>query len=393
MIMASAKPDFIDHPLATSWLIQFDETDQLMARFLLRSLILVSSTSFEQSIIKTIKAIPNVGKTRVALVPIVRPLLNEEGYERSQDKYTSAAIVGNILRNLAREHERKYRVDPDVNAMRSERVNNIIFVDDILGSGKRILDYWREELSRSVKSWISYRKCKPWLVYYAGFETTANSVTEKIRSLNRNSIRINIELPHEHPFWTDEIFMLCEKYGNRTSRPFYSTGYGGVMAPIVFEHGCPNNTPSMLWSNGKGWKALFPNRAIPIELKEYFRDESRVSINSEVLAKSNQFKVALALLGTMDENFVKTDHDLLTLLSLLLQRNKYSGLYRLMFMNKIDLEEIAKRARKYGLLDNKNKVTEFGRDIVDRFRKGSINHKGDDNYKTDITYFPKQFSS
>lgn len=42
-------------------------------------------------------------------------------------------------------------------------------------------------------------------------------------------------------------------------------GFNKTMAALVFEHGCPNNTPSILWApstENRDWHPLFPDRTV-----------------------------------------------------------------------------------------------------------------------------------
>jgi hypothetical protein len=277
--------------------------------------------------------------------------------------------------------------------MIKEKIKHIVLVDDVIGSGQRVCGYWKRSLPKKIKSWLSLKYCKIWIVSYAGHRSGIGNIIKTIKNVNRNMIKTYVDLAAKNPIWTDQVYTLCEKYGQKTYRPMFATGYRKAMSPLVFEHGCPNNVPSILWAKGKHWKPLFPNRAIPNKLKIYFTDYNTASISSDLLALSNQYTLALKLLDEDEaQEFYNDNIKIFTILGLLLRGNKYLNLPELLMSNKDEVEELIIKAENYGLVSPTKQVTMFGKDLIKRLRKEKSAKKKEYSYDKKITYIPKQFS-
>jgi hypothetical protein len=62
-----------------------------------------------------------------------------------------------------------------------------------------------------------------------------------------------------------KILALIDKYGGRTSCPGLARGYGMYATALIFEHGCPDNCPAILWAphtEMTSWDPLFPERSV-----------------------------------------------------------------------------------------------------------------------------------
>ena len=88
---------------------------------------------------------------------------------------------------------------------------------------------------------------------------------------------------------------LAFRCKHRTSKSNIPVGFGGCASLIAFEHGCPNNSPPILWDAGGHWTPIFPNRGIPTDLRPYF-DTSNPAQEAETLWDYGQYKLALGLL-------------------------------------------------------------------------------------------------
>ncbi|MBJ7437820.1 MAG: hypothetical protein JHD35_02180 [Sphingopyxis sp.] len=173
-----------------------------------------------------------------------------------------------MIRNLAKAYPDKLLNHPSLETLRAKRARAIFVVDDFIGSGKRTKEFitsmWH---SPSIMSWHSRRQIKFHAVTYSG---TAFGLWA-VRALKcAPDVMIARDCPtFDDMPWREEtrnaVRLLCDRYGRRTSRPGMRFGFRETMAALVFEHGCPNNAPSILWApwtEKSGWRPLFPDRAV-----------------------------------------------------------------------------------------------------------------------------------
>jgi len=385
-----------DHPRTVRWLRQFDSPDIPIARLLLRSLKLISHGEFEKSLRELLSQFIEKGKPPIALFPIRKPI--DKGVEDAETRirFSSADRIGHLLENLKRAYPNTVRVSPTINSMRSEKTDLIILVEDIVGSGMRISKFWSKEVVPSVKSWLSYKKCKLIVAAYAVHPIGLLRLRNNIRYFGdrgEEAIFFCKKLPTKARAWNDRVVEVLEKYASRTSKPGAALGYGEVMAPIVFQHGCPNNSPVILWSGGPTWEALFPNRSIPTELFECFYEESATD-DPEILWRSGQYRLALQILEaietrTLEKNQIK----LLSVLGLLLKKVRVDVIPSWMNLSAADFEQITKSAKKFCLIDGTYNITPFGRDLVERFRRIRVSKEKFvlTNEEAERFYYPQQY--
>ena len=76
------------------------------------------------------------------------------------------------------EHEREFSSHlrakgsgrhPTLNSMRAQRMKNVVLVEDFIGTGRRIATYLRDAMEPTLKSWISYKWTRLWIVSYGGW--------------------------------------------------------------------------------------------------------------------------------------------------------------------------------------------------------------------------------
>ncbi len=265
------------------WLSQFPGKDRETASHLVRSLTLVSHSKFEHSIRRLILATTaSVGRP-VALFA-VRELRGAarsdfdralgESKRRSNIDATPAgndlgseARVAATIRSLSRTSNLLLN-HPNVVMMRASQCKSILLVDDLIGSGNRTLEYlsaiWA---NRSIRAWWSRKDIHLFVISFAATEEG-----EKLIKKHKCSPTVVYDrvcptlrsLPWARQLKL-EVSELCENYGARTSKQNFSFGYQGSAATLVFEHGCPNNVPVILWAPSTPkypWSSLFPMQTI-----------------------------------------------------------------------------------------------------------------------------------
>jgi len=384
----------VDHTYSKKWLEQFDLVDLPLARALLRSLKLVSHSEFEDRIAQLVLDISNKTEGRIALFPVSR--LPNKSYLNNEKRphYGSAERIGQTLTNIERANPR-FQVAPTVKGMKSEKTKHVVLVDDIVGSGRRIREYCYGLLGKSVKSWCSYHKCTLWIVVYAGHWSSVEALTHRFGYLHLENIKLWLRLPDMVTLGPREgIRQLCSKYAKNTPKRGAPLGVGDLMTQIIFQHGCPNNAPVVLWASGKNWKALFPNRGIPQELNSCFDTSNTDETEAESLWQSAQYSLAMAILDRMNRGKSDAnDIQIIVVLGLLSRGIQPDKISQLMLRNQGEISAIIKHAKNLKLIGEDYRVTGFGRDLLDRFRhqKASSRTLVQSNEDAIRFYYPQQY--
>jgi hypothetical protein len=273
-----------------NWIGQFDAEDRETATRLLAALTLVSHSAFERALSSLIVAEAHKVAGPVALYATrelteapdyFTALSDPENLMASHDAVASGADLGSeariaaIIRNLCKTDPTKLLNHPSLETLRATRAKAIFTVDDIIGSGKRTSSFIRAMwYSDSVKSWHSRHQIRFTAIAYSG---TVAGIQRVMTLRCRPDVIIVRDCPtlDEVPWHAEigeAITRVCDRYGRRTSRPGMRFGFKRTMAALVFEHGCPNNVPSVLWApnNGSSWHPLFPDRTVLPEVASAF---------------------------------------------------------------------------------------------------------------------------
>lgn len=276
------------------WLNQFDEADRRLARDFLSMLTLVSHSEFERTLESLI--LRRMGETSgpVALFAVRELSRNScSSYfdiasgpsgSPSTDAVTRGADIGSegrvvsFLRNLAKVYPDKLINHPTIEEMRRVKCRAIFLIDDVLGSGNQASSFlsaiWRDS---TIKSWVS--------LSYLHFEViTYAASSDGLRKVQQHRLKPIVEHELFCPTLADiqpqrlqkPLSDIFKKYAKKTCRPNLWHGYGKISALMVFEHGCPNNTPVILWAPPTPkhpWLSLFPNRVVVGDARSVFPSE------------------------------------------------------------------------------------------------------------------------
>ena len=279
------------------WLKQFPLTEREIGRQFLRSLRLVSHTAFESAISKVLEDLfKEFPKENFALFDVTELEVDEEAAAAPRRKAGSSSDrIRHFNENLTRVHGQKVRAHPTVHSMRAERIKNIVLIEDFIGTGKRVSSYLRFTMNASLKSWISFGWTKLWIVSYGGLEHGVRTLESKGYGLKHGRIRLATPAQAQALYLSPLLQVFAATYAKRTHRRKIPMGFGGGGVATIFEHGCPNNAPVVLWSPGSKFKPLFPDRGIPSEFKPFFSQED-VNRPVTVLWDLSQYRLALAML-------------------------------------------------------------------------------------------------
>lgn len=357
-------------PEAKSWLAQFEVADREVARQLLRKLTLVSESDFESNVQVAIKSvIDRIGNENAALFSITEPpsSFDPEGVRRTAG--SSADRVKHLIENVSRIYGDRIRANPTVDCMRLDRIRNIILVEDFIGSGDRIKGFWKEEVSPSVKSWVSLKWTKVWVVACAGLAPGLQAIRHSIPVTEGRIVTV-LTQPDSRLRLSEPMQLLAKKYGSRLRGKKWA-GYSGGGGTLVFQHGCPNNTPAILWAKNKRFNPLFPNRGIPIGLQECF-GVSDPDMGAEILWTFKQYRLALALVGNIRlQKAASQEWQLLIALGLAASYGQWND-DKLRTQLKLSAEKVQQLRFDACRLDMINKqggqLTLFARDLLDRLK-------------------------
>jgi len=384
-----------EHPLSQKWLAQFRTSeDRALAAQLLNQLKLVSAREFEVGIEAELTKLQRKLQATIAVYPIDPQIPDGVcGYDQfmggvvvdnnsksrevgRRRKYGSEDRVGHVLTKLQERFKRgtgtsTIECQPTLKQLKTQGIRHIVLVDDVCGSGKRIADYWKL-VPRRIKSLLSLKNSELWIVLYAitpmGKAALRKTMPNFPLSDHLITVLPDVDLRN---LLTPELRTLCVNYARQIGVNSSGLGYRGSAFSVVFEHGCPNNLPAILWANRKGWKGLFPNRSIPPELRTCF-DEDGTERAIEALWRVNQPKLALGLLDALDHAAPLTAEQrmLLTMLGLSLRGIPETDLASRLLMTIPETSNLIGTAIEMGLFDrDKAHVTIMGRELVSRFRE------------------------
>ena len=377
-----------DNKYAIDWLRQFDVREVHSARMLLDALKLVSFAECERGIFDALKNIASNNSGAIALITA-----DKKQIDPATQKPGSEGRLAHLFQNIQRVFGGRILLRPSIEEMRGSSVNHVIVADDLVCSGQRIEDFWDAwtstdtvatklkrgkivQLTRkrgTLRSWLSYGYCKLWLVSYAAYEPGIERILKSIPYLARERTIFELTLRANAVYWPPEVADLIERIGVNYSGHGSALGGGNLNIPLVFQHGCPDNCPKLLWEDNWNHRALFPNRAVPTELYPCFDGLCDGGRGATLLMNAGQSVLSRALIREMRNSAKNQQYlDILTVLGLVLSGYAIRNLGGALLREESQIERLLETARELHLLDGENRVTAFGRDIVSRSRKSFL---------------------
>lgn len=397
------------------WLSQFDPLDQDAATLLASSLALVSHNEFRRKLEDQINEAATAVEGPVALFavrelpkhspePWMTPMVqafyscavpSADGRSINPlDQTTdlgSEAIIVQIIRQITKANTNKFINHPTLEEMRVRRCRAIMLVDDFIGSGGRIIDFiqslWMEP---TIKSWHSTKFIAFHVVTYSAMESGAAHVR---RHKANPTINFHREAPTLYTLPVSQerknlLESLCRNYGKRAlkGRKNMWLGYKGGMCSLIFEHGCPNNTPAILWETKDtpvGWVGLFPYRTISGEVASVFPPEIIRGDAVSILMGSGQKQLARS--GALSRAGEVGQTVLLILALVAGGHRKRSTISFATGLSTRDCERILERCIKWNFLTPQRRITPQGLAelrAAKKFRPGSKDaiERGSDYY-------------
>lgn len=266
------------------WLSRFSLEDREAASRLVRSLTLVSHSAFHREmsrqIVDAVEAIDGpvalyaAREMKAAQFTEFTSQLGETGVVSNVNAVAPGSDLGSeakiaaMIRSLCRSRGEAWLNHPNIGQMRAAHTRAIIVVDDLIGSGNRIREYlgafWA---NRSIRSWWSRKQIRFIVITFAATDDGAKSVTKlKVApKLIYNRVCPTLRSLPWSQERKSEVSDLCIRYGTHLVSKRSIFGYQGSAALMVFEHGCPNNVPAILWARPRkqqDWEPLFPEKSV-----------------------------------------------------------------------------------------------------------------------------------
>lgn len=308
--------------------------------------------------------------------------------EEKRKTYSSSDHVGYILENIVRTNSRYLTINPKVKQLKSERISRIVLVDDGINSGHRIIDFIKNDIFKFIRSSYSYKLCSIEVISFFAYKTGIDYIQSKTKIISNfvNKVYINGKTCFNNPKYT----FLFEKYSEKITKQKIPLGFANTNGNIIFEHGIPNSLPPIFWDYGKrkSWIPLFPNRGISQELVYYFKNHTINQIES--IADSGNLNLALSLFEEIENKRISRENtNLITVLFFLNKGILEKNLTNYVTFDNDEIATILKNLKNWGLVDDKNKVTEFGKDTLKTY--SNISKKTQKVYNNFVDYLPTKF--
>ncbi|WP_219012077.1 phosphoribosyltransferase-like protein [Shewanella algae] len=384
-------------PRVKQWLSQFDAAlpDHYLANYLLKKMRFVPFQEVEEWLQKSVEGLiediekQEGKKVPIAIFPVAKPFINKFNAEKEKKSANdSAGRISHALRNLERRLPKHVELTPRDDSMRARKVKHIIYVDDFIGTGDRFIKSWRNMVSARIKSWCSRGWCKIWVLSFAAHKTGINNIASQIRQVGKSSLKANLVIEKSFLAENKELVRLADSYGYKLKKCEVRLGYGKLLSPIIFQHGCPNNVPAIFWSSGKnGWTPLFPERSVPSELYALFSFDMSAETTAEELWMVGHYDLAVSIVNQIAQ--YRGDHQLVMILGFLEKRKDIERIRNVLVLTTKEMCEKLDDLRQHGLIDSDNKVTNFGLEILKRGkREAELKQDNNDAYNY---FYPESF--
>lgn len=288
----------LDH--AIKWVMQFDAEDQQLAVRILEHIHVLGSKEIRDTL-------------EVAHAKLER-MVSEKG-SPIRGNNTLYAGIGNAAKSggLIAYHYRVSADIPENDFFSSEeernldlsKIENIILVDDVIGTGKTIT----KEVTRIAEEIYTLSKTRNvFVLTVAGYEEgiqyitkeTGASVVCALEYTSKDTVsNLDAEFYRDMPVSDrgadlERIKRYCRSISTS------ELGFGGVGGLLVFDHNTPNTTLPIIWHNGKGWHPLFPRT-------------TRIPGAAKVLKSAENERSQATAAETTGANVPSTDEAALTL--------------------------------------------------------------------------------
>ncbi|WP_065845618.1 phosphoribosyltransferase-like protein [Bacillus cereus] len=229
----------------SEWLEQFSEEDQEVAIE-----VFTSIKYFDEELVRTLCQIGYF-----ELVSILKSLGRSTLFIGVGGSGKSGQMIAYLFRTANSIPEGHFKFISEVGEEDLKKYQQIVFLDDIIGSGKQFIDYWDLNV-KPVMDKNSVRK-RFFLISLTGTRIGISNINKAIPN-------IKIIVPHirEKQYYSTKEYDVLKKYGDGLWKNGHELGWNNSGETVVFFYNVPNNTLPILWSTrfskvtGDKWKPL-----------------------------------------------------------------------------------------------------------------------------------------
>lgn len=391
------------------WLNNFQESELKYAIDIASNITIYTSYEIEEIIDKSLnKLFSRLQKNEVL---IIHPIGNfgksgsmisyflqkTDYYKRNRSKIKLLAAINNI--------------NFDTN-----KVYNLILVDDFVGTGNSIAEYFNKSITPLRESFNT--------IDFVGIAGMLEGVK------NINPLFNNIEIPTSNIFkkaFSSEASYfgyrnyrehreMCYKYGilltkatkireDKTKRYDDALGYENSQALVSFSHGSPNNSLPIIWANKKDWFPLIPRYfSDKISVSKEFRKSIsyELSILKEFGGENliNEFFTLEVKKGKKTYSSVsKIDFSIYAIIKLSRSGHTENSICQKLGILTHDYENILAIGKQRQVFKSGNDLTLLGLELYQDAKKCIRNKKRNLEYESEnpfevrsLNYLPKQFN-
>lgn len=272
----------------TQWFNNFDESERVLAAALIDIFVYVPNSHVIQALHSSIKMLfQKFGENSLSIDDRKRDIeekLDKTVFVPVEGEHPNPTDSGNYICRLLRQtfkiEESKIQNAYDALNKYTAEESNIVFVDDVVGTGNQIISTWnRIRRTTSPRSFQeAYDKSK--LGCYFVCLSLTSSGNQNILSKSRGLMPIGAHYLSERDYYeqsllrisdhplgsnlSDHIEVLLKKYSNRLILPDYMTnhrfaeyGFQELGLTLGFQHSIPDVTLPIYWSGGgETWTPL-----------------------------------------------------------------------------------------------------------------------------------------
>lgn len=296
---------------AIKWIMQFDSADQQLAIRILKNLHVLGSKEIRDAL-----EVAHAKLERMVAEKGVPIKGNNTLYAGIGNAAKSGGLIAYHYRVAAEVPEADFFSSDEERNLDLSKIENIILVDDVVGTGKTIT----KEVSRIAEEVYTLSKTRNiFVLTVAGYEEGIQNITKEtgasvvcaLEYSSKDTVSNPDSSFYENLPVSDRNADLerIKRYCRSISTS--DLGFGGVGGLLVFDHNTPNTTLPIIWHNGKGWLPLFPRATrIPGAAKVLKSAESERAQTVDpippqsVKASSDELSLTLFVEGKIDEVFI-----------------------------------------------------------------------------------------
>ena len=277
----------------------------------------------------------------------------------------SEDLIQGFVANLSKGNSKLYD-HPSINTIKAQRIQQIVLLDDSIGSGSRVAGFIKTMFTNKIfMSRWSLEKLRIYVVAFARMLDAEKNILAEVKGSNhalrkypaysKIEIRSQIATRQNHlsqrwgPHY-QKVLDLCDTCeGINSDR---KRGYGNTMANLVFAHSIPNNLPGLLWFQSKNWNAIFPNRTVPLWLYPLIESKQSLPHTTSPLSESAATPDELGLLQIVKKGL----------------RRESTIAWRL-GLDVVVVRRLLLKTISRGLITPNHRITEAGRSLIKQHDK------------------------